>query len=120
MSRCSCPIACPLAWSSQRDTTCTRVGFGRVVPANVFSLFSPAHLHPHACSSVRHHPPNPSFARQESAPNERDFTGEVSSCPVVGPFGWPKAAHSSLTAPTVVPAKENKKKGPAAAKGGGL
>ena len=82
---------------------------------------SPAHLRHDPCPFVRHRPRNPSCPRQESVVNDEDFSGEVLACPVVGPFGWPKAARSSLTAPTVVPAKEKKKTlADDAIKGGGI
>lgn len=106
------PVAGPLAWSSQRDSACTRAGCGPHLPANDFSLVSPAQL---SCRSGR------LVVRVARAFAYTGLTGEVISVPLVAPFAWSSCCCPSIPSCFCVPAKQKKDEvQPGEGQGGGL
>jgi len=100
----SCPVACPLAWSNDRENPCVHGRSRAGVPANDCPWVSP---HVHACS--------PGGVRCGLSPSVAagDWRG-VASCPLACPLAWTVGLaidpHQHLAYSYALPAKERQKR----------
>ena len=101
MSASRCPIASPFAWSSARDSGCTRTAYCFDVPAND----SPQVRLPRLAG-----PAVPEAVALGGLASVGEARGVAISCPLPRPFAWSPAVPVLLLPPAHLPAKEKKNK----------
>jgi hypothetical protein len=95
MNRCDCPFARPFAWSTTRDSTCTRGPFSPAVPANDFPPVSPRYQR--GCVS-----------QTAAVTPVGEVRGVVISCLLARPLAWSPDHPYHLSLHLPVPTKEEK------------